>query len=1082
MSHSSSKPAPRLERRTLTVSEYLSRRGLTSGVTLEHGALDHAAALLADDVNRRYDVGDVLARGGMGAIHSARDTNVRRTVALKLMLDPKDTDPVRVLRFIEEAQITGQLEHPGIVPVYELGVDADEQPFYTMKLVRGTTLSDILKRIRDGDQEAIDAYPLGRLLTIFVKICDAVAFAHSRGVVHRDLKPSNIMVGSYGEVLVMDWGLAKILERGSSQGVTRHSQESSDGDGGAKVLRTVEGGGLKVEEKNVGGGSTPRPARDSVGRGSIPRPSDRLESPHGSASHTQTQTAAIQDAPGVVHPSGPLPPSTFHLPPTFHPPSSPDFVEARPPPAAPAAISSIRHDTDTPELTLDGQVMGTPGFMAPEQAQGELGGIDERTDIFALGAILHTILTLHPPTDDGTPAELLQDVMVGRPASASADSAHLPHCPHGRIPSALASVTLRAMAPSPEDRYQSVEGLKDDIDAYLGGFATSVEQAGLLRQLMLLIKRHKTEFSLAAAALAVIAILVATFIVRLSLEEKQTAAALDDLRQLSRDAAPEFLAKAQAELDKSNWDAALRAAGMAVGLRPDLAEAWLLKGRLHLAALQLAEAVKSFRQCSGLDTQGLGALAARYEDLAGQSGGSLPDDRRLELAMELHAKDDLTVAARLLDGMEPSKAQVEIKVQAALRALKRLNPGIEKLKYSHEITPQFQVDLDLRGNRELSDIMPLRGLPLRLLYLHGSQVGDIGALEGMRPQALYLPDTQVADISALDGMPLQALVIQNTPVSDISVLKGMPLRKLDIIGTKVSDITPLRGMRLTRLNIDSTNVSDIDVLAGMPLTYLSMGHTHIEDITVLKGMPLTTLNLTSTQVSDISVLQGMPITELYLSSTRIRNISPLQGMPLTKLVLSTTDIRDISVLKGMPLTSVELARTKVSDISALKRMPLTYLNLSTTEISDIGALNGMRLTRLYLTGTNVTDLAPLRGMPLIDLRMRGLEVDDIDVLRGMQLEVLHLGSTRLRDISVLNGMPLKELALNGCTSLTDLSPLADCKQLERLTIPTHCKDIEFLRDLPNLKQLDTTTIYLLQQSAAEFWRKWDAAKANHEAK
>jgi len=153
---------------------------------------------------RRYAIGAQVARGGMGAILAAEQTALQRPVAMKVMLD--DTAVAEdVRRFVKEAQVT----HPNIVPVYELGVDERGQVFYTMKMVRGITLKKVLALLAEGVAATVKKYPLAALLTIFQKACDAVAFAHSKGILHRDLKPENIMLGDFGEVLVMDWGLAK---------------------------------------------------------------------------------------------------------------------------------------------------------------------------------------------------------------------------------------------------------------------------------------------------------------------------------------------------------------------------------------------------------------------------------------------------------------------------------------------------------------------------------------------------------------------------------------------------------------------------------------------------------------------------------------------------------------------------------------------------------------------------------------------------------------------------------------------------------------------------------------------------------
>ena len=174
------------------------------------GGAQGVAATRAEAVKEgRYKVGAQVGRGGMGKVLAVEDTPLRRSVAMKVLLAFHKSDARE--RFIREARITGKLEHPSIVPVHELNVDEHGGMFYTMKLVKGATLTAILKRLAAGEPEALQRFGLPALLTIFQKVCDAMAFAHgqTRPIIHRDLKPDNIMVGDYGEVLVMDWGLAK---------------------------------------------------------------------------------------------------------------------------------------------------------------------------------------------------------------------------------------------------------------------------------------------------------------------------------------------------------------------------------------------------------------------------------------------------------------------------------------------------------------------------------------------------------------------------------------------------------------------------------------------------------------------------------------------------------------------------------------------------------------------------------------------------------------------------------------------------------------------------------------------------------
>jgi Protein kinase domain len=225
----------------------LARIGHTGGVSLEHGPSGRQPASAPKpglDKPRprkeRHVIEGELARGGMGAVLRARDGDLRREVAVKYLLDEKD--PTKKARFIEEAQINAQLEHPNIVPVYDLRIDPQGRPYLMMKLVKGRDLKYVLDQLRDtasgvaspprdaasgvasaprdaasgvaSAPRADKDWSLGRLLSILVGVCNGLAFAHAHGVVHRDLKPANIMLGDFGELYVMDWGLAKVLRSG----------------------------------------------------------------------------------------------------------------------------------------------------------------------------------------------------------------------------------------------------------------------------------------------------------------------------------------------------------------------------------------------------------------------------------------------------------------------------------------------------------------------------------------------------------------------------------------------------------------------------------------------------------------------------------------------------------------------------------------------------------------------------------------------------------------------------------------------------------------------------------------------------
>ncbi len=200
----------------MTVAQLRTKMSIGTGVDVGGGKGATGFAGLSKQTQtarKRYVVIREIARGGMGKVLEVEDTDLRRSVALKVLrkelVDRRDL----VERFLEEAQITGQLEHPNIVPVHEIGIDGKGNLYFTMKLVEGWGLNEILNKLRAGDKDTLREWTVARLLEMFLKLCEGIAFAHSRGVIHRDLKPANIMVGRFGEVQIMDWGVSKIVAR-----------------------------------------------------------------------------------------------------------------------------------------------------------------------------------------------------------------------------------------------------------------------------------------------------------------------------------------------------------------------------------------------------------------------------------------------------------------------------------------------------------------------------------------------------------------------------------------------------------------------------------------------------------------------------------------------------------------------------------------------------------------------------------------------------------------------------------------------------------------------------------------------------
>ncbi|MCA8934958.1 MAG: serine/threonine protein kinase [Planctomycetes bacterium] len=289
---------------------------------------------------RRYELRGEIGRGGMGVVIRAFDRDLKRDVALKVTRADR-SGSLSIARFVEEAQVTGQLSHPNIVPVHELAHEPGGRTFFTMKLVEGNSLARILRRLRAGDKDAPGEYPLTRRLYIFGQLLNCMAYAHDRGVIHRDLKPDNVMIGDYGEVMVMDWGLAK-----------------------------------------------------------------------------------VRDKPELV-----------------------------------SKITTTRLQTPGSE-TLDGTIIGTPAYMPPEQARGERDKIDERSDIYSLGAILYELLSLHPPYEATTASELIRRVATEPPPPPSVRN------PEVVVPRGLESIVMKCLEPDAENRFQTVHELQKALEVY----------------------------------------------------------------------------------------------------------------------------------------------------------------------------------------------------------------------------------------------------------------------------------------------------------------------------------------------------------------------------------------------------------------------------------------------------------------------------------------------------------------------------------------------------------------------------------------------------------------------------------------
>ena len=329
-------------------------------------------------------------------------------------------------------------------------------------------------------------------------------------------------------------------------------------------------------------------------------------------------------------------------------------------------------------------------------------------------------------------------------------------------------------------------------------------------------------------------------------------------------------------------------------------------------------------------------------------------------------------------------------------------------------------------------------------------------------------------------------------INDLSIIKGAPISEILLIGGEVSDLTPLQGMPLTLLNIPGNPVSDLSPLRGMPLERMFLMGTKVHDLSPLVGLPLKALFLENCkELTDLAPLAEIPTLEHLVIPTQAANIEILRKLPnLQRLGFTLTGLQPM-----LPATTAEqfwkkydangwLRALRTSGVVArsLKELPdgTWQVNLDASTISDLAILQGAPISELSLSGTAIADLTPLRGMALKNLALANTRVTDLSPLQGMPIGVLNLRGTKVTDLSPLRGMPLTALYLLNCRALTDLSPLADCQALTTLTLPPGEKDIEFLRQFPELERLsfrEAPKDYTKPaQTVAEFWQEYDAGK------
>ncbi len=804
------------------LSDYYTESVLTDTAIskIEH---EEATPVFDPNVNRasnRYEGGDIIAEGAMKSIYQVNDTFTARNVAMAVIKNDIADNQSECNRFIKEARIAANLQHPNIVPVHDIGVNDDNHPFFTMKLIRGENLSTILRKLRYAETNYLEKYDLTALLTIFLKVCNAVSFAHSKGIIHLDLKPENIQVGDYGEVLVLDWGLAKQL-------------------------------------KLSGNGSQ------------------------------QTQ----MDMKSTVY---------KHL-------------------------SNIYYARQT----VNGVVKGTPGYMSPEQAIGDISAKDRRADIYSLGCILYSILTHERPTVGKTFAEIVKETISGDIVAPEK------RVPNMIIPESLSAVTMKAMAVNPDDRYQEVTEIEDEINAFIGGFATLAQEAGLFTQIGLMYKRHKLEFSFIFGSILIIIFSFGVFFNRLSEEKDRANTALDNFK-----ASQNALIETESRISK------------------DRRREWQIVYDDHFNS-------------SELNNEWLvvgGKLKKKEFSI-------VPAKEKILKSKLLIPKNDVNVLYLNKDVSGDVRVEVDIKLDSEKESAVScfLNSVYFKNNIKYSLLSGYNFVCSMEDNSlslfKLGNLLEKAELPVKLqkgktYTLVAEKVGEIFRFSIDGYPALKVRDDKHFLSSEMTSL---GVAVKNS---------GCEIDKINIYQLGSSLKVDLLELGITNVNngqYDKAEVFLREVIdGGTSKSRIKTARNELKRIAKLRKI---TKEISAYRKLFKRTVKNWDDKMLLLVDDKI------------SLFLPSAGLKDISILSGLKVNGVlSLTNNPVKDISPISHLQISKLYLGGTKVSSLNSVQKMNLESLYINNTPIASLKPLRGMNLKRLDIRNTKLENINILTDLPIE------------------------------------------------------------------------------------------------
>ena len=869
-----------------------------------------------------YELLSLLGEGGMGVVYQARQTSIDRTIALKMIKPGAARDGTERNKFLAEAIATGELDHPNIVPIHDLGANRDGVLFYAMKEVRGTPWKDVLAaKSRDEN------------LDILMRVADAVAFAHSKGIIHRDLKPENVMLGDYGEVLVMDWGLAVAI----TDDAKADKLDPEHAVGGTPCYMPPE--------MAVGDAEKIGPASDVYLLGAILFEIVTGKRPHpGEHAMACLESAALNRIVGTEADTGEEAAGREEL-----------LTIAL---TAMATRPSERH-------------AGVKGFQASlrqYRTHAESIAIKEQADRDFEHAEVERTYELYSQAAFGYRQAL--KLWTGNEAAAEG------------LRRTRMTIATRAFQRGDLDLARSLldpdnpdhDELRRKIDGARRLRATRRRRQKLTRRLAV----GTVAAAIIILSLAVVWVLNAK---RSEVEQRHKAEkALSDYKAEQaaraadrRDSAPSLVRSAKVLTERREFKAALDTIQTAVEYRPELPDARLVCAVLLFHQGKVDPALAEAEAFAKLKPEGQdGTTVLRVLRVARERG---KEEAPLNLLLPVLGRMGMNMLAADLAGS--AKGQLEMYRAKLRKAWPDKAAKIDRILRWEKSGLFLDLHREKYSITNVRSLEPLRGIPLGGIRIYRQPLTDLSPLRGMPLKRLEIHGPlQPVDLSPLEGLPLTDLLLNcRNHVPDLRPLRKLPLKRLHLTCNQELNLTQLRGLQIEHLSLSIFPVDSLAALEGMPLTKLHLDKVrNLSDLTPLRGMNLRGLNLTH---------------DPWRPGGRLRSLDGLQGMPLVRLVLHNQPVNDLEPLRGMPLEDLNLdagnCKPSIRSLNALQGMPLTKLNLRGRLVADLAALKGAPLEELVLTGTQVTDLTALKRMPLKKLAFSPERVTNgIEAVRAIE--------------------------------------------------------------------------------------------------